>query len=178
MSRAGAHRLLGRADVCRAAVLPAGSELSAMCSNPAADWLGMFRPGSALHSRVFLAECSILCPSVAVCCLPPCLMPDTVCQLPLACPFPVSTAAGLAPLSLCVPRRLTEDGLCSLRLRQPCEWEGVRYEAVTAVDPVPVTSGGCGRCWCCWRAGAAAGVLLVCWCWCCWCCPAMMASWR
>jgi hypothetical protein len=68
-------------------VLPAGSGLSAMCSNPAADWLGMFRPGSALHSRVFPAECSILCPSVAVCCLPPCLMPDTVASCRSPAPF-------------------------------------------------------------------------------------------
>jgi hypothetical protein len=39
--------------------------------------------------------------------------------------------------------RMTEDGLCSLRLRTPCEWEGAVYDAVTAVTPIPVLSGQC-----------------------------------
>jgi hypothetical protein len=39
--------------------------------------------------------------------------------------------------------RLTfTDGLCSLRLREACEWEGALYESVTAVVPVPLQSGG------------------------------------
>ncbi|EFN53027.1 expressed protein [Chlorella variabilis] len=32
------------------------------------------------------------------------------------------------------------DGLCSLRLREPCEWEGVAYEAVGDVQRVPLLS--------------------------------------
>lgn len=39
--------------------------------------------------------------------------------------------------------RMTEDGLCSLRLRTPCEWEGAVYDAVTALAPIPVLSGQC-----------------------------------
>lgn len=30
------------------------------------------------------------------------------------------------------------DGLCSLRLREPCEWERTMYDAVTAVEGVPI----------------------------------------
>lgn len=37
---------------------------------------------------------------------------------------------------------MNDDGLCSLRLRQGCEWEGVYYHAVTTVESVPVLSGG------------------------------------
>lgn len=33
------------------------------------------------------------------------------------------------------------DGLCSLRLRQECEWEGALFSAVTAVEPVPALAG-------------------------------------
>lgn len=36
---------------------------------------------------------------------------------------------------------LEPSGLCSLRLRTPCEWDGVFYQAVGAVEPVPVLSG-------------------------------------
>ena len=32
------------------------------------------------------------------------------------------------------------DGLCSLVLREPCQWEGALYSAVGPVAPVPVTS--------------------------------------
>jgi len=32
------------------------------------------------------------------------------------------------------------DGLCSLRLRVPCEWEGAMYDAVGPVQSVPVLS--------------------------------------
>lgn len=38
-------------------------------------------------------------------------------------------------------RMLEPSGLCSLRLRTPCEWDGVFYQAVGAVEPVPVLSG-------------------------------------
>lgn len=33
------------------------------------------------------------------------------------------------------------DGLCSLRLREQCEWEGALYTAAVAVEPVPALSG-------------------------------------
>ena len=33
------------------------------------------------------------------------------------------------------------DGLCSLRLRKRCEWQGAIYESVTAVPPIPLLSG-------------------------------------
>lgn len=33
------------------------------------------------------------------------------------------------------------DGLCSLRLRKPCLWEGDRYDGVVAVQATPVLSG-------------------------------------
>ena len=39
------------------------------------------------------------------------------------------------------------EGLCSLRLRAPCEWEGVVYEAVGAVRALPIKSGR-------WRGGS------------------------
>lgn len=42
-------------------------------------------------------------------------------------------------------RMTAQDGMCSLRLRKRCEWEGTVYDAVTAVEPVPVKSGGCAR---------------------------------
>ena len=45
-------------------------------------------------------------------------------------------------------------GLCSLRLRTPCEWDGVMYQAVGAVEPVPVLSGE--RCGAGWRFGSLA----------------------
>lgn len=32
------------------------------------------------------------------------------------------------------------DGLCSLRLRTPCEWEGAVYQAVGPVQAIPLTS--------------------------------------
>lgn len=32
------------------------------------------------------------------------------------------------------------DGLCSLRLREPCEWQGAMFEAVGPVQPVSVLS--------------------------------------
>lgn len=32
------------------------------------------------------------------------------------------------------------DGLCSLRLREPCLWEGAKYDAVGPVSAVPVMS--------------------------------------
>jgi hypothetical protein len=38
-------------------------------------------------------------------------------------------------------RMAEADGLCSLRLRTPCQWEGVVYEAVGPVQPVPLLSG-------------------------------------
>jgi hypothetical protein len=38
-------------------------------------------------------------------------------------------------------RMLEPSGLCSLRLRTPCEWDGVFYQAVGTVEPVPVLSG-------------------------------------
>ena len=57
------------------------------------------------------------------------------------------------------PRSMTEfDGTCSLRLRTPCEWDGVVYEAVTAVAPVPLLSGG----WPGWEALRAPTVYLCC----------------
>lgn len=33
------------------------------------------------------------------------------------------------------------DGLCSLRLRKPCLWQGDRYDGVVAVQATPVLSG-------------------------------------
>ena len=55
------------------------------------------------------------------------------------CLTPPSPSAHPTP----TPRSMTEfDGTCSLRLRTPCEWDGVVYEAVTAVAPVPLLSGG------------------------------------
>lgn len=41
----------------------------------------------------------------------------------------------------CARRSTYADGLCSLRLREPCEWEGVAYEAVGDVQRVPLLSG-------------------------------------
>ena len=39
------------------------------------------------------------------------------------------------------PRSMAEaDGLCSLRLREPCEWEQTLYAAATAVEPLPLTA--------------------------------------
>lgn len=39
------------------------------------------------------------------------------------------------------PRSMVEaDGLCSLRLREPCEWEQTLYAAVTAVEPLPLAA--------------------------------------
>lgn len=55
---------------------------------------------------------------------------------------PISTTPGQLPLILDLEdKRMTEfDGLCSLRLREPCVFEGVRYEGVVAVQATPVLS--------------------------------------
>ena len=61
----------------------------------------------------------------------PALLPRTLILLP----FPPPTAC----------RSMVElDGLCSLRLRKPCEWEGALWEAVGPVQTVPVLSGALG----------------------------------
>ncbi|EFN53029.1 hypothetical protein CHLNCDRAFT_137245 [Chlorella variabilis] len=63
--------------------------------------------------------------------------------LPPAYYFPPHTATeGQLPLALDVEQtRMTFiDGLCSLRLRVPCEWQGAIYESVTAVPPIPLLS--------------------------------------
>ena len=63
--------------------------------------------------------------------------------LPHACPTPLLPLL-FSPPPLC---SMTEfDGTCSLRLRTPCEWDGVLYEAVSAVQPVPLLSGGWPAC--------------------------------
>jgi hypothetical protein len=50
---------------------------------------------------------------------------------------------GLQPSAapLCICRMSEADGLCSLRLRAPCQWEDLVYEAVAEVAPIPVLSG-------------------------------------
>lgn len=99
-------------------------------------------------------------------------------------------AAALPEPLRCSPscrRSMTEfDGLCSLRLREPCVFEGVRYEGVVAVQATPVLSGGlvaglglrfqsqlhvmatqwpCRQPMCCWvRRSAAQQRTLLCGC--------------
>jgi hypothetical protein len=73
-------------------------------------------------------------------------------ELPLAYYVPpVSRTPGELRVSLDFEQtRLTfTDGLCSLRLRRPCEWEGALYESVTAVAPVQLLSGAGGVGWMC-----------------------------
>ena len=41
-------------------------------------------------------------------------------------------------------RMLEPSGLCSLRLRTPCEWDGVFYQAVGTVEPGGGGGGGGG----------------------------------
>ncbi len=62
----------------------------------------------------------------------------------------------LQPPPLPLLCRMDEDGLCSLRLRAPCEWDGVVFEAVTAVKPMPLLSGDWGS------AELRAACMLVC----------------
>jgi len=38
------------------------------------------------------------------------------------------------------------DGTCSLRLREPCEWDGKMYAAVVPVGTLPVLSGAACHC--------------------------------
>lgn len=49
--------------------------------------------------------------------------------------------ASRPPRSLPCRRRVEADGLCSLRLREPCEWEGALYQGVGVVEPVPFKTG-------------------------------------
>lgn len=59
-----------------------------------------------------------------------------------ACCWHAFTCVSVAPRPATPPRRMASaDGLCSLRLRTPCEWGGALYEAVVAVAPIPVLSG-------------------------------------
>ena len=64
-------------------------------------------------------------------------------------PACVRSLSACSPLNqpCCTPHRsMTEfDGLCSLRLREPCIYEGVKYDGVVAVQTTPVLSGkhGC-----------------------------------
>ena len=67
----------------------------------------------------------------------------------MCCSSPQPSRSALPPAApplhlLC---RMNEDGQCSLRLRVPCEWEGAVYEAVTAVQPMPLLSGDWGGWW-------------------------------
>ena len=52
------------------------------------------------------------------------------------------------------------DGTCSLRLREPCEWDGKMYAAVVPVDTLPVLSGAALQLLhpCCrWAAASGSG---------------------
>ncbi|KAI3424696.1 hypothetical protein D9Q98_008086 [Chlorella vulgaris] len=55
---------------------------------------------------------------------------------------PISRVPGqmAALLDFELTRMTFEDGLCSLRLRTPCEWEGAVYQSVVAVQPLPLLS--------------------------------------
>jgi hypothetical protein len=89
-----------------------------------------------------------------LCCAAPSLTAELLVELPLAYYVPpVSRIAGELRVSLDLEQlRMTDGGLCSLRLRRPCEWEGALYESVTAVAPLPLVSGALSP----HRAAAAA----------------------
>ncbi|KAI3430528.1 hypothetical protein D9Q98_005121 [Chlorella vulgaris] len=64
-------------------------------------------------------------------------------ELPLAS-YSLEPVGGTAQLAVDIDlqlKRMSEaDGLCSLRLRAPCQWEDLVYEAVAEVAPIPVLS--------------------------------------
>jgi hypothetical protein len=69
---------------------------------------------------------------------------ELLVELPIAYYVPpVSRRPGEMSVQLDFEQtRMTfEDGLCSLRLRTPCEWEGAVYQSVVAVQPLPLLSG-------------------------------------
>ncbi|KAI3424691.1 hypothetical protein D9Q98_008081 [Chlorella vulgaris] len=73
---------------------------------------------------------------------PKCLT-ELLVDLPIAYYVPpVSRRPGEMSVQLDFEQtRMTfEDGLCSLRLRTPCEWEGAVYQSVIAVQPLPLLS--------------------------------------